>query len=574
MYRYAVIDIETTGLDRYKESITYVGIGLAEDVGSPLSKKLMFNLFELKEQARLLNTVEKLKAKKIKLIFQNGKFDTLFLERHGYGRLPIHHDVMLMGTAFDLSAEHGLKSMAKRYLGVADWDVNKKTKTSSNNLETEKYLMEGDVPYTWELFCFFHERLDEKQWFVYENLLRPAYLMYRKVERIGVYIDLKNLEKVKKEYKLKQDEKLKALNNRYDINWNSPKQVSDALFVKEGLPQQKISEKTGIPSADAKSMKRLAAKGFDLPTMLLEYKFYYGANTKFLNKWGLYAAHDGRIHPNFGLTNVVTGRTSCSDPNLQQVPRNVELRSLFTAPKGRAFIEADYSQIELRVAADYANDPTMIKIYNTGGDIHTETGCSLAGCSPKDLAKELRSKAKAVNFGFLYGMSSRGFIDYAFDSYGVVFNSQEAERYRQLFFTKYSRLLAWHKEMEVICDLQGGVENRWGQFRSLPDIYSDNRFERSKAIRRAINTPVQGTASGLLLLAAVEIDRKLSKDMDLKIVGTVHDSILIDVPEIYVQSAEVEIKRIMAHPEAMDLFGVSFRVPIEADVGIGAWGSK
>ena len=571
--RYATIDIETTGLSRFKETINYVGVGLAEDIGSPL-KKIMFNIDKEGSKNKLLDFFAKLRRHKVKLIWQNGKFDTLFLEYHGYGRLPISDDIMLMGTAYDLSAKHGLKAMAQKYLGVEDWEVATKVKTSANNKDTERYLMNGDVPYTWELFCFFHESMTEKQMFIYKNLLKPSYLMYRDVERNGIYIDGKGLEKVKTTYNAEQVKKGEILNCRYNINWSSPKQVSEALFDKEGLPQQKISEKTGIPSSDAKTLKKLASMGYTLPQQLLDYKFYYGANTKFLNKWGEYAKYDGRIHPSFGLTNVVTGRTSCKEPNLQQVPRNPELRNLYTAPEGRVLLEADYSQIELRIAAHIANDPTMIKIYNDGGDIHSTTGASLVGCNIKDLSKEDRGKAKAVNFGFLFGMSARGFIDYAFDSYGVVFTYNEAVRYRELFFTKYSRLLQWHKEMGQRCELMGGVENMWGQFRSLPDIYSRNGRERSGAHRRAINTPVQGTASGLMLLASAEVNKVLTKEIDLKLVGTVHDAILADVPLKYLDTAIVEIKRIMAHPSAMEKFGVSFKVPIVADVGVGPWGGK
>jgi DNA polymerase-1 len=350
--------------------------------------------------------------------------------------------------------------------------------------------------------------------------------------------------------------------------------VSNSLFGIAGLPTLKRSEKTGEPSSDAKVLKRLSAKGFVLAQQLLDYKFYYGANTKFLNQWGTYASYDGRIHPSFNQTNVKTGRTSCSNPNLQQVPRNKELRSLFTAAPGRVLIEADYSQIELRIAADYANEPTMIKIYRNGGDIHTETGCLLAGCSPKNLTKEQRSRAKPVNFGFLYGMWYNKFVEYAFDSYGVVFTKEEAKRFRELYFQKYSRLLDWHREMEELCEAMGGVENRFGQFMALPDVYSSDRGLRASAIRKGINSPVQGTASQLLVGSAAEFDKKYRKEMNAWVVGTVHDAMLVDAPEDCADDACKEIKKIMAHPEVMDIFGISFKVPIEADVGVGAWGAK
>lgn len=572
-YKYATIDIETTGLDRFKDKITYVGIGLSQSVDEEVRNYLILNMSNPKHLEKLYRVVTRLKDWKTKTIFQNGKFDTLFLETHYQIKLPIHHDIMLMGTSYDLTAKHSLKIMAQSYLGVANWDISTKAKTTGNSSEVEGYLKK-DIQYTWELFQYFSGKLTKQQRFIYTNLLRPAYLMYKRAEQIGIYIDKTGLKKVKEQYKIEEANKHKILLKKHNINWGSPKQVAEVLFEKEKMPTIKLSPKTGQPSSDAKVLKRLAGQGFVVAQELIDYKFYYGANTKFLNKWGAYAAYDGRIHPSFNITNVVTGRTSCSNPNLQQVPRNPELRNLYTAPKGRTLIEADYSQIELRIAADYSDDPTMLHIYKIGGDIHTETAASVMGKPKEQVTKGDRSKAKAVNFGFLYGMFAKKFAEYAFDSYGVIISRDEAERYRQLFFNKYSRLETWHKEMEYLCEAHGGVENKFGRFMSLPNVYSSDRWERAAAIRKAINAPVQGTASDLLLLAAVEIDKLLRPAYDLRIVGTVHDSILMDVPDEYVEESVVEIKRIMCNPTALKTFGVTFKTPIEVDVGVGAWGSK
>ena len=572
-YKYAVLDIESTGVNRYKDDINYIGIGLVKDLDSDMDKRIICNMYQDKDLDKFKRIARKLKEQKVILIWQNGKFDTLFIQLKYGILLPIHHDIMVMGTAYDLAAPHGLEEMSKSWLGLPDWDIPLKEKKKPNSLTVEKYLLK-DLENPWKLFQFFNQKLTPQQWKAYKHLLRPAFLMYRRAERTGIYLNKPELSKVRKTYRKQQEDKLAVLNKQYNINWNSPKQVSDVLFNKEHMPVIKLSQKTGEPSSDAKVLKRLKSKGFTLAEQLLDYKFYYGANSKFLNRWEDDAFYDGRIHPNFNLTNVVTGRTSCSDPNLQQVPRNKELRTLFTAPPGRVLLEADYSQIELRIAADYANEPTMLKIYKEGGDIHTETAMSLTGLSAEQVKGEPRSRAKPVNFGFLYGMSAKGFVSYAFDNYDTVFSKLEADRYRQLFFIKYPGLLKWHKEMEIICEAQGGVKNRFGRFRKLPDIYSSDNYIRSKAVRRAINSPVQGTASDLLLLAAVEIDKTLRKPLDLSIVGTVHDSILMDVPEKKVDEAVKEVKSIMAHPQALDVFGVSFKVPIEADVGIGAWGSK
>lgn len=561
---YATLDIETTGLDRYKSKVTWFGVKLYYENG-----RVEYSLRKDPDRDYIMRVYNRLKALKSRLIWQNGKFDTLFIEHHFGIRLPIHEDVMLMGTAYDLADEHGLKYMAKKYLGVPDWDIPNKEKLAGGD-PVRPYL-KADLDNTFSLFQFFDARLDDTQRKVYADLLLPAYKAYRDIERNGIYIDQKGLEAVRKDYSDKREKALNKLNTRWGkINWNSPVQVSKKLFEDQCLPIIEYT-KTGNPSSDASVLKKLKARGFELAGDLLEYKFYYGATTKFLDQWGDYAAFDGRIHPSFKLTNVVTGRTSCSDPNLQQVPRNKELRSLFTAPKGRILLEADYSQIELRIAADYANEPTMIRIYQTGGDIHTETARGITG---KDTpTKEDRTKAKPVNFGFLYGMGAKGFVNYALDNYGVVISLEEAETYRELFFAKYSRLLEWHKEMVTECELMGGASNRFGRFRKLPNIYSADWGEKNGAMRRSINSPVQGTASDLLLLAVVELNKAL-KPYGAFIVGTVHDSILIECDEDGCEEIISLVKKTMSHPIGLDHFKVTFKVPIEADVGAGPWGSK
>lgn len=538
-YKYATIDIETTGLNRYKDAITWIGIGLSKGIGSNVAIKT-FNINDYSRKKECIKILKDLKESDTKIVWQNGKFDTLFIEYHFGIKLPINEDVMLLGTAYDLAEKHGLKYMAQKYLGVDDWDISKKEKTSDTSDKVRPYLRK-DVLYTWELFCWFNENLTEQQWKVYKHILRPAYRMYRDVERNGIYVDIPALHSVKKKYKDLEAEANKCLKERYDINWNSSGQVAEVLFNKEGLPVIKKSEKTGKPSADASVLKKLAAKGYDLPKMILDYKAANTLNKMFLNRWEDDLGTDKRIHPSFNLTNVVSGRTSClvgstpvmvpggykpikdivagdlvysfndelepvlcevswsgctgyrddivrvwyktqgnrntkyidvtsdhlirlidgsykradslipkqgkkpgdhvlaierglknnhvitkiehlnisvpvyditvpktncfiangicvhncQNPNLQQVPRTKDVRAIYKAPPGRLFFEADYSQLELRIAADYSNDQTMLKIYNEGGDIHTTTAKLMT--NGREPTKEERGKAKAVS---------------------------------------------------------------------------------------------------------------------------------------------------------------------------------
>ena len=566
---FATIDIETTGLNRYKDKITWIGVGLSKSIDEPIFKNRIFDGSNQESMNQFKAFVDKMSKNKVKTVFQNGKFDALFIEEKLGIRIPIHEDVMLMGTAYDLVEEHGLKKMAQRYLGVCDWDISKKEKLSGNSESVVPYL-KFDLKYTWELFQYFMKNMNAQQMKIYRKLLKPAYLTYRDIERNGAYIDVKKLREVRKSYYLKEQEALSKLNAKYKINWNSAGQIQDVLFNKEKMPVLSKSEKTGKPSAGASVLKKLANKGYEIPQMILDYKAVNTLNKMFLNRWEDDLGSDLRIHPSFNLTNVRTGRTSCQNPNLQQVPRNLDVRSLFNAPPGRLFFEADYSQLELRIAADYSGDKTMLDIYHNNGDIHTTTAKLMTG--GREPTKEERGKAKAVNFGFLYGMSAKKFVEYAYDSYGVVFTRSEAETFRELFFAKYNRLLPWHHEQELLCEALGGVANKFGRFRKLPDIYSSNKYEYSGAVRRAINTPVQGTGSDLLISAVTQINREF-KDYGVKIVGTVHDSILGEFREQDKDWIVPEIRRIMLHPQCLDDFEVELKVPLEVDIGVGPWGT-
>lgn len=565
-YGFATIDIETTGLNRYKDKITWIGVGLSKNIDSPISKLLIYDASNEDDLRKFRNVVKHIKKEKARTVFQNGKFDTLFIEHHLGLRIPIDEDVMLMGTAYDLVAEHGLKKMAQAYLGVPDWDIKKKDKLGGVRETIVPYL-KCDVRYTWKLYQYFHKNMSEQSMKIYRELLRPAYRAYRDIERNGLYLDLDSLDEVRKKYNKEEKRLLKELKSHYDINWNSSAQVAHAFFDLEGMP---VIYKTGkgAPSTAADVLKELAMKGYELPDLLMKYKDAATRNKMFLNRWAD-DCYESRIHPNFNLTNVVSGRTSCNSPNLQQVPRTKDIRGLFSGAPGMILFEADYSQLELRIAAHYAKDKTMLNIYLHDGDIHTETAKLFT--NGREPTKEERGKAKAVNFGFLYGMQAKKFVKYALDSYGQVFTLAEAKHIRDLYFAKYSRLLPWHKEQEDLCEMQGGVSNMFGRFRRLPLIYSPNKWERASAARRAINTPVQGSGSDLLISAVTQINKELK---GIAWIGaTVHDSIIGECRVEDKDYVDETIRRIMKHPKVLDDFGVELLVPLDVDIGWGPWGT-
>lgn len=288
---------------------------------------------------------------------------------------------------------------------------------------------------------------------------------------------------------------------------------------------------------------------------------------------------DGRVRTSFKLTGTVTGRLSSSSPNdetpginSQQIPRDRATRNLFGEPRdsGLLWIEADYSQLELRVAARFANERQMIHLFETGQDIHTYMAERLV--RGKEITKEHRSLAKGVNFGFLYGMQDKHFAEYLFENYGVSITRPEAIAFRQEFFNTFSGLEPWYRKQRTLALAHGGVANAFGRFRHLPKVYSSDFWIRENAFRQAINSPVQGTGSDFMLLSLGKLARDLRfRELGAKLITTVHDSVCVVAP----RENAIRVGRLMKRTmEAAD-DGLKEDYFLKVDVTISrVWGGK
>ena len=553
---FAVIDIETTGLNRYKDKINVCGVYVPD-----------YNYYAQPTTSEgFMNLLKELPGKP-HMIWANGKFDTLFLEEQWKipkELLTIDDDIMIMAYVLEMGQRKGLKELAKRHCGAEDWDVDKKTKLgmSQDMLDYNKL----DLYWTWQVYCTLLEKFDERTWKLYKLLALESFKAYRNIERRGMYIDTEGIKALIPQYKAKAAEIEAELKQVANINWNSNAQVAKVFIDQLGMPVLKRTPK-GAVSIGAEQLEDYAAMGYPIATKLLEYKRRTKDVGTFLEPW-LEQAVNSRLHPSFNVDTVRTGRTSCQEPNLQQVPRDKALRTLFKAPPGKALFECDYSQLELRIACHYAEERTMQRIYAEQGDIHTRTAQVVTGKS--EVTKEERGKAKAVNFGFLYGMSAKGFVNYAKTGYGVHVTDKEATEMRARYFNTYRDLEPWYAKQKRLCVQDGGVYTLFGRFRALPEIYSDNWSEKGSAERCCINTPVQSSGSDILLSAMIEIDQTLP---ECEIVCTVHDSILVEVPENKVDEYKAKIGKIMRHPALLDYFGVQLKVPLDIDIGVGPWGT-
>jgi uracil-DNA glycosylase family 4 len=289
--------------------------------------------------------------------------------------------------------------------------------------------------------------------------------------------------------------------------------------------------------------------------------------------------HDGVVRPTYSLWTTVTGRTASENPNgqnyIKRGPRAKAYRKVFVPPPGCVVVEADYSQAELRIVADMANEPAMLEVYRSGGDIHVTTALIVLGITldqfhllPKDEQKLARQKAKAVNFGFVYGMGWRKFIGYAKTQYGVEFTEREAQRIREAYFLLYSMLQPWHEAMRQFASQHLMVRSYSGRIRHLPMMRSEDEGVQQEAGRQAINSPVQGFASDLGLIAVSRLQADIEPRY-LQPIAFVHDALYCYAPEKYALWAAETLKHYMETNPLEEMFGRRMRVPILADVTIG-----
>jgi DNA polymerase-1 len=377
-------------------------------------------------------------------------------------------------------------------------------------------------------------------------------------------------------------------------NFNASKFARWMLFDHLGLPitergKDKPDGSPGEPSMAEGVMLALKDKHPVVPLML-ERVGYQKTISSFFGPYAELYDEDHRIHTNFKLAGTVTGRLSSGKNdldkisavrgklrgvNLQQVPRDPFIRGVFGAPPGWSFVEADYSQVELRIVAYLSRDRTMLNLYKTGADIHLATAANVLGIPLSQVSKDDRKKAKAVNFGFVYGMGWRKFIQTAFEKYQAVFTEDEARAVRVAFFEQFSGLQPWHAKQRRLVNQYGRVQSPLGRVRHLPDIFSPDEGVRAEAERQAINSPVQSFASDMAVVSMVEINRKFRKrGIQGHCVGLVHDAINYEIRDDHVAEALPIIKDTMEDVSLLKKkFNIHVDVPIVSDLKIGShWG--
>lgn len=627
------LDIESTGLypwakhrpnelpEKYKRDpldpraydakLTSLGFGTRKHQYIMMPKK-----FEL-TKSRMARISEKLED--CIVAGHYAKFDALYMKVHYGVDWRIDFDTGLAHYMLDENTRHGLKELAQRFCGAPNWDVDRKTKQTFDD-EAQGILYHAhDLYYTRKLKFIFHKKLeaDQKVNEVFRKVMMPLVGIFVAAEFEGPFIDLAKMDRVEKGLRAQIEEFSRKLNKWAKINWGSPLQLAGVLFKKLKIgvitygKKQTEAWPLGVPSTAETVLKQI-----DHPIIkdLMDLRAAKQQLSFFIEGWKPYLVK-GRLHPSFKLTGTVTGRLSCEHPNLQQVPRVVdgnEIRTLIIAPPGWVLVEADLSQIELRIAAELAGERALIEAFANGLDPHwmtalnelkrgrgeksrvLETAKKIVGkaindydkaidvllkagadaCVAADYAwKELRKKAKAINFGYLYGMGWRKFKQYARDKYDVILTDKQAQDSREAYFSLYRDLPKWHKRQREFARRNGYVRTLSGRKRRLPAAMSpDDSPERGEAERQAINSPVQSFANELNLMAIIQLAKEFSRAV-YRPIGTVHDSILAYVRVDWVERVCKRTMEVMTHPDLMDELGIELEIPIESEITIGPWGA-
>jgi DNA polymerase-1 len=519
-----------------------------------------------------------------KLVAHNAKFDVGWLRAKGVV-VQAHFDTFLAAHLLDENRSNRLKALARSLLGADNYESGMRFSEEAQPLKELAIYNGKDTDYTLRLYHLFREELkaQPKLLRLFKLLVMPACNEFVDIETRGFPVDIPRLKERNSELIKRIEDTENELIDRWvpeDLkgtrpNFRSPLFLAAWLFGDKSLrlPIIEISPKSRRPSTRESVLLQLRTR-HPAVDKLLELRVWYKYESTYTRNWieRVRLAGRARLYTSYNLGGTVTGRLSS---NMQQVPRNLYIRSIlgFSKP-GWVLLEADFSQVELRIAAMLSGDPELIRAFNTGADPHRQTAAAVMGVPEDQVNAEQRKMAKAVNFGFLYGMGSRKFKVYAEEKYGVIVTEAEAKAYRDAFFDKYAGLPQWHARQRRLVQDRGYVSSPTGRVRHLPNIASADEGIAAESERQAINSPVQGLASDFTVLSMVLLNQKLDHRV-ARVLGNLHDAVILEVRQEAASEVAIIVKQTMENLPLGRLFGFHPRVPIEVDVKIGThWGEK
>ncbi|HDY8176258.1 TPA: DNA polymerase I [Vibrio vulnificus] len=504
---------------------------------------------------------------------QNLKYDASVLARYGIEMKGIKHDTMLASYVYNsVGGKHDMDSLALRFLQhscisfeqLAGKGKNQLTFNQIDLNEAAVYAAEdADVTLRLHNRLFANIEQDEKLNAIYQELEVPLVPVLSRMERTGVLIDDMKLSAQSQEIAVRLGE---LEQKAYEIagqpfNMNSPKQLQTILFEQMGLPVIKKTP-SGTPSTAEEVLQELALD-YPLPSVIMEYRGLAKLKSTYTDKLPkMINPHTGRVHTSYHQAVTATGRLSSTDPNLQNIPiRNEEgrrIRQVFVAPHGYKILAVDYSQIELRIMAHLSGDQALLDAFQQGKDIHAATAAEIMGVSIEQVSSEQRRRAKAVNFGLIYGMSAFGLAKQLGIPRG------EAQAYMDKYFERYPGVMQYMEDTRSNASQHGYVETIFGRRLHLPEITSRNVMRRKAAERAAINAPMQGTAADIIKKAMLLVDQWIQEEGNgrVKLLMQVHDELVFEVEESCLTEIESKVQQLMESAAQLN-------VPLVAEAGHG-----
>ena len=498
------------------------------------------------------------------------------LRRRGVALRGLAHDVALASYVYNsVAVRHTIPAIAARHLGLTtpapeDLTGKGRGRTPFVSLPAERIAdyCGARLAAVWRAHEFFDKRLDETSRALYADVELPLSAVLRDMELTGIMIDVPQLQAYGDELAA-EIESLEADIHKQagrEFNIASSKQLAEVLFEQLGLPVRGKTPK-GQASTNEAVLNELADL-HEVPKMILDWRFLSKMKSTYTGPLIALADDEGRVHTTFHQNVTATGRLSSAHPNLQNIPIRTEagrrIRRCFVAPEGRRLIAADYSQIELRIMAHLSGDPVLCGAFERGDDVHTATASELFGAAMDEVTSDQRRRAKAINFGLIYGMTPFGLAK----QIGV--KQQEADEYYKTYFDRYKRVYEFIERTRAEAAEKGYVETVFGRRLYVPGITARNINIRQAAERAAINAPMQGTAADLIKKAMIALQRLLADgqddedgEIDAAVVLQVHDELVLEAAEESAESASRACVQCMETVHALD-------VPLVVDVCTGA----
>jgi DNA polymerase-1 len=574
------VDTETDSLNPHEANL--VGISLCYDEGVACYIPLQHSEQKILEKKTVLDKLKNLlEDKSIKKIGQNIKFDYIIFLKNKIKLNPIE-DTMLMSYVLNAGKHrHNMDILSEIYLNHKPISFKEVAGTGKSQISFDKvgiklateYAAE-DADVTFRLYSLFKERLgQEKLLKIYELFEKPLVNLLAQMEIEGIKIDSNFLNELSKKFdvKIKKLEKNIFKESKKEFNIGSPKQLGEILYNELKIAALKKTKKGGFATS-ATVLEDLAFKGHKLPKLVLDWRQLAKLKNTYTDTLPEHVNSETyRVHTSFLLAATTTGRLASSEPNLQNIPIKTEdgkeIRKAFVAEKNYTFISADYNQIEMRILADVADVKELKKAFKNNEDIHSLTASQVFNVPLSKINAETRRKAKAINFGIIYGISQYGLAKQ------ISVSNQEASEFLKSYFDKFPEIKDYMNKTINFCRKSGYVNNIFGRRCYITGINDKNYNVRNFQERAAINAPIQGSAADIMRLAMIRIQQALDKNSSCKtkMLLQIHDELVFETPKNEIQKITPIIKKIMSDVSSSEHH--QFSTPLTVDINSGNnWG--